>query len=89
MVVSTRHPDVRESFLEGVKAAFIVSQLNRLGQVLCAKCGMGFSSVEIAWGNLGLHRVIDTGRGGYDGELDWGEDHPNYLLLVCNRCKRP
>ena len=49
MVISTGHPAaVRESFLEGVKAAFLVSQLNRLGQVLCAKCGKGFTSIEVA-----------------------------------------
>ena len=89
MVVSTRDPiDVRASFLEGVKAAFIVSQLNRLGQVLCGRCGIGFTSLEIAWGNLGLRRVIDTDRGGYRGDLDWGEDHPNYLLLACEKCLR-
>lgn len=78
----------RADFLAGVKAAFIIGQLNRLGQVLCAKCGRAFDGLNQAWQELDLYRVLDTGRPGYRGDLDWGEDHPNQLLLACSRCRR-
>lgn len=88
MVISEIHQDAtRRGFLAGVKAAFVISQLNRLGQVLCARCGRGFESLDEAWDNLELNRVIDTERPGYQGALDWGEDHPNYLLLACVKCQ--
>ena len=88
MVISTNAPPLlRSTFLAGVKAAFVVSQLNRLGQILCARCGAGFTTLESAWANLELERVLETDRGGYRGDLDWGEDHPNYLLLACSRCR--
>lgn len=77
----------RHAFLEGVKAAFIVSQKNRLGQVLCARCGRGWDTVPAAVAAMGLCSVYEDPRSrGYDSRLGWGNDDPNLLLLCCLRC---
>lgn len=79
----------REAFLAGVKAAFIVSQKNRLGQVLCGGCGRAWDTVTGATAALTLRDVVgDSDRTGYDPRLGWGTDDPNRLVLCCLRCAR-
>jgi hypothetical protein len=75
----------RRSFRAGIKAAFIVSQLNRLGQVLCAGCGFAWSDLVLAFNELELEGLSETGTG-YAGGVDMGVDHPNNLVLKCFRC---
>lgn len=77
----------RAAFLEGVKAAFVVSQMNRLGQVLCSGCGYSFTGAETAFDSLSLCNVLDgETEPGYDPRFGWGVDNPNNLRLCCHRC---
>lgn len=78
----------RSAFLEGVRAAFVVSQMNRLGQVLCSSCGYSFTGAEAAFQSLRLCNVLgDRGsEPGYDPRFGWGIDNPNNLKLCCDRC---
>jgi hypothetical protein len=83
----TQDETVRDAFLAGIKAAFVISQLNRFGQAMCGRCGCSWYGLEEAWANLDLDKVVVGSGSGYRGSLSWGEDHPNYLLLVCAGCK--
>jgi hypothetical protein len=76
----------RTAFVSGLKAAFLVSQLNRLGQVLCGRCGRSWDDLSLAHSELTIARVVESGRGGYRGGLAWEDDHPNNLMLVCVGC---
>jgi hypothetical protein len=76
----------RTAFVSGLKAAFLVSQLNRLGQVLCGRCGRSWDDLTLAHAELTLARVVESGRGGYRGGLAWEDDHPNNVMLVCVGC---
>jgi hypothetical protein len=76
----------RTAFVSGLKAAFLVSQLNRLGQVLCGRCGRSWDDLSLAHTELTIARVVESGRGGYKGDLAWGDDHPNNVMLVCVGC---
>lgn len=79
--------DARHAFLQGVKAAFVVSQTNRLGQVLCAGCGRAWSGAANAFQALTLCNVMgERAEPGYDVKLGWGIDNPNNLLLCCALC---
>lgn len=79
--------DARRAFLEGVKAAFVVSQMNRLGQVLCSGCGHGFDGAAIAFDSMGLCNTFgELAEPGYDPRFGWGMDNPNNLKLCCDRC---
>lgn len=78
---------IRKAFLDGVKAAFIVSQKNRLGQILCSACGGACDTVEEAVAKLRLRHVFeDQLEGGYDPYIGWRNDDPNRLMLWCIRC---
>lgn len=78
---------LRKAFLDGVKAAFIVSQKNRLGQILCSSCGVACDTVGEAVAKLRLRHVFeDRPDDGYDPYLGWRNDDPNRLLLWCIRC---
>ena len=79
----------RTAFLAGVKAAFIVGQKNRFGQILCARCGCAWDTVAGAAAALTLRNVVGDAKGvGYDPRLGWGDDDPNRLMLCCLRCIR-
>ena len=81
--------DARHAFLEGVKAAFVVSQTNRLGQVLCASCGHSWTGAEHAFAMFTLCNVLgDRVEPGYDVKLGWGIDNPNNLQLYCGPCAK-
>jgi hypothetical protein len=79
-------PSIRTAFLDGVKAAFVAGQFNRIGQVLCASCGRSWDEYSKAFADLQLRRVADVQARSYDGRSDLGADHPNNLLLVCDTC---
>lgn len=80
---------IREAFLAGVKAAFIVGQKNRLGQVLCAGCGRAWDTAAGATAALTLTNVLgENNSTGYDPRLGWGTDDPNRLMLCCLGCAR-
>lgn len=88
--VATGDPrlQARNAFLSGVKAAFVVSQLNRLGQVLCGRCGRSWSRAETAFDELTLANVLgEREEPGYDVHLGWGIDNPNNLKLCCTGCR--
>jgi hypothetical protein len=76
----------RSAFVSGLKAAFLVSQLNRLGQVLCGRCGRSWEDLTRAHAELTIARIVESGRGGYKGGLAWEDDHPNNVMLVCVGC---
>jgi hypothetical protein len=77
----------RESFRAGIKAAYIVGQLNRLGQVLCSSCGHAWSDLATAFDDLEVRGLCDAGTG-YSGGVEMGVDHPNNLVLRCWRCAK-
>jgi hypothetical protein len=83
---STETETTRSAFVSGLKAAFLVSQLNRLGQVLCGRCGRSWDDLSSAHTELTIARVVESGRGGYAGGLSWEDDHPNNVMLVCVGC---
>lgn len=76
---------VRKAFLDGVKAAFIVSQKNRLGQILCSACGGACDTIEEAVTKLRLRHLLES-TDGYDPYMGWRNDDPNKLMLWCTRC---
>ena len=82
----TEAETTRSAFVSGLKAAFLVSQLNRLGQVLCGRCGRSWDDLSLAHSELTIARVVESGRGGYKGGLAWEDDHPNNVMLVCVGC---
>lgn len=78
----------RDAFLAGVKAAFVVSQMRRLGQVLCGGCGRSWTDAETAFQMLTLCNVLGEREDpGYDVHLGWGIDNPNNLKLCCPGCR--
>ena len=78
----------RHAFLAGVKAAFVVSQINRLGQVMCGGCGRSWTRADTAFEMLTLCNVLgERPYPGYDAQLGWGIDNPNNLKLCCAGCK--
>lgn len=79
----------RAQFVAGVRAAFIVSQLNRLGQVLCGVCGKARNDLRSAFNELEVIPWTRFTGAGYQGGLEWGDDHPSNLVLVCKGCCRP
>ena len=81
-------PDrAREEFLAGIRAAFVVGQINRLGQVLCGSCGQATNDLASAFRDLEVVPATRLAGVGYRGGLDWGDDHPANLLLVCSACR--
>lgn len=76
----------RRAFRAGIKAAFLVSQLNRLGQVLCSRCGHTWNDLASAFNDLELEPLQPLGNG-YTGGLEMGDDHPNNLVVSCWRCQ--
>ncbi len=79
--------DCRTAFLAGVKAAFVVGQMNRLGQVLCSECGHSWTGAEAAFEAMELCNVLGLRSDpGYDRRLGWGIDNPNNLKLCCRKC---
>jgi len=77
---------MRRAFRAGVKAAFLVSQFNRLGQILCSRCGRSWSDLAGAFDGLELEPVVDEGDG-YRGGAELGRDHPNNLTVTCWHCR--
>ena len=84
--VTARSPTVRDAFLDGVKAAFVAGQFNRLGQILCSGCGRAWDEFAPAFRDLHLRRLADLPVKSYAGGPHLGADHPNNLLLVCEKC---
>ena len=78
--------EARAEFMAGVKAAFIVSQMNRLGQVLCGGCGVAKDDLTAAFTELELAPATVISGARYSGGLQWGDDHPSNLLLLCIGC---
>ncbi len=79
--------ETRETWLNGVKAAFVIEQHNQLGLVLCARCGSAWSDPQEAFVELELDRSFPNGPG-YESGTQWGIDHPNNLMLVCSACQK-
>lgn len=80
--------EARNAFLAGVKAAFVVSQMNRLGQVMCGGCGRSWTRADTAFEMLTLCNVLGARPDpGYEVHLGWGIDNPNNLKLCCAGCK--
>jgi hypothetical protein len=77
----------RDEFMAGIKAAFVVGQINRLGQVLCGSCGVAHDDLSSAFSELEVVPTTHVTGAGYRGGLDWGDDHPANLLLVCGACR--
>ena len=74
--------EARAEFMAGIKAAFIVSQMNRLGQVLCGGCGVTRNDLASAFTDLQLAPATAMTGVSYRGGLEWGDDHPGNLILM-------
>ena len=83
----TRSDRARDEFMAGIKAAFVVGQMNRLGQVLCGGCGAASDDLSSAFKELDVVPAARPAGAGYRGGLDWGDDHPGNLLLICGVCR--
>jgi hypothetical protein len=85
--IASEPPTIRDAFLDGVRAAFVAGQFNRLGQVLCSGCGRTWDEFSPAFRELRLRRLTDLPLRSYAGGPQLGADHPNNLLLVCENCQ--